>query len=134
MEFLVSEGNSIGYVDTSYSNGSNGIAEKKLVAGADITKGQVVVLSGDMTVVPSSAPSKYVLGVAITSAKSGEPIAVQTEGLMKLKATAAITAPAQVEASTSGGVVTAGGTPVKVIGIAINTAASGGDVYVKFSI
>lgn len=110
-DYFINEGNKIGYLPTEF--GTNGqILEKTLKAGADITKGQVVILSDALTVVPSSAPSKFVLGVAMFDAKNGEPVAVETEGLFKMTASAAITAPAEVEASTAGKVVTAGGTPV----------------------
>jgi predicted RecA/RadA family phage recombinase len=132
-DYFIGEGNKIGYLPTEF--GSNlALSEKTLKAGADLVKGQVVILSDALTVVPSTAPSKFVLGVAMFDAKINEPVSIETEGLFKLTASAAITAPAEIEASTAGKVVTAGGTPVKVIGIALTDASTDGDVYVKFSI
>lgn len=134
MEYNIGEGNKIGYMPTEFGT-TGAIVEKKLIAGADITKGQVVILSDAYTVIPSTAPSAFVLGVAMFNAKSGEAVVVETEGLFRLTASAAITAPKQIEASSAGKVVTVGATPVKVIGIAISDAAADGDaVIVKFSI
>lgn len=134
MEYFINEGNKLGYLPTTFGATGNSMVEKKLIAGADILKGQVVVLSDELTVVPSSEPSKFVLGVAMFDAEKDAPVSVETEGLFWMTATAAITAPAEVEASTAGGVVTAGGTPVKVIGIAMTDAATDGLTCVKFSI
>lgn len=133
-EYFVNEGNKIGYMPTEFGATGNDIIEKKLVAGADITKGQVVILSDSLTVIPSSAASAHVLGVAAISAKSGEPITIECEGLFKLVAASAITAPALVESAASGKVATVGGTPVKTIGLALNDASTDGAVFVKFSI
>ena len=92
-------------------------------------------VSGDMTVSPTTAASKAVIGVAMFDAKSGDPIAVECEGLMKLTASAAITAGSQVESAAGGKVATVGGTVTKVIGIALSAASKDGDdVIVKFSI
>lgn len=132
--YLINEGNQIGYMDASFDANLN-LVNKKLVAGANITKGQVVYVSGDMTVSPTTAASKAVIGVAMFDAKSGDPIAVECEGLMKLTASAAITAGSQVESAAGGKVATVGGTVTKVIGIALSAASKDGDdVIVKFSI
>lgn len=132
--YLINEGNQIGYMDASFDANLN-LVNKKLVAGANITKGQVVYVSGDMTVSPTTAASKAVIGVAMFDAKSGDPIAVECEGLMKLTASAAITAGSQVESAAGGKVATVGGTATKVIGIALSAASrDGDDVIVKFSI
>lgn len=132
--YLINEGNQIGYMDASFDANLN-LVNKKLVAGANITKGQVVYVSGDMTVRPTTAASKAVIGVAMFDAKSGDPIAVECEGLMKLTASAAITAGSQVESAAGGKVATVGGTVTKVIGIALSAASKDGDdVIVKFSI
>ena len=132
--YLINEGNQIGYMDASFDANLN-LVNKKLVAGANITKGQVVYVSGDMTVSPTTAASKAVIGVAMFDAKSGDPIAVECEGLMKLTASAAITAGSQVESAAGGKVATVGGTVTKVIGIALSSASKDGDdVIVKFSI
>ena len=132
--YLINEGNQIGYMDASFDENLN-LVNKKLIAGANITKGQVVYVSGDMTVSPTTAASKAVIGVAMFDAKSGDPIAVECEGLMKLTASAAITAGSQVESAAGGKVATVGGTVTKVIGIALSAASrDGDDVIVKFSI
>lgn len=133
-DYLINEGNQIGYMDASFDTNLN-LVQKKLVAGADITKGQVVYVSGDMIVSPTTAASKAVIGIAMFDTKANEPIAVECEGLMKLTAAGAITAGAQVESAADGKVATVGGTVTKVIGIALSSAASDGDdVIVKFSI
>ena len=129
-DYLINEGNQIGYMDTSFDTGLN-LVGKKLVAGADITKGQVVYVSGDMTVSPTTGASASVLGVAMSDAKTGNPIAVECEGLMKLTAAGTITAGAKV-VSAAGGKVAAG--TENTIGIALSSAVAGGDVYVKFAL
>ena len=129
-DYLINEGNQIGYMDASF--GANlELVQKKLVAGADLTKGQVVYVSADMTVSPTTGASAAVLGVAMADCKAGEPCAVECEGLMKLTAASTIAAGARV-ASAAGGKVASG--TENTIGIALNAASANGDVYVKFSI
>lgn len=129
-EYLVNEGNQLGYLPTEFG-ANQAIIEKKIVAGADIVKGQVVELTDSLTVAPTSASSANVLGVAMFSAKTGEPVGVETEGLFRLKAASAITAPAKVTSAAGGKVAT--GTE-NIIGIALNDAGTDEYVYVKFSI
>ena len=129
-DYLINEGNQIGYMDSSFDTGLN-LIQKKLVAGADIEKGQVVYISADMTVSPTTGASAAVLGVAMQDCKAGEPIAVECEGLMKLTAAGTITAGAKV-ASAAGGKVASG--TENTIGIALNNATADGDVYVKFAL
>ena len=129
-DYLVSEGNQIGYLPTEFG-ANQAIIEKKIVAGADILKGQVVELTGSLTVAPTSAASDKVLGVAMFDAKAGEAVGVETEGLFKLVAASAITGGAKV-ASAAAGKVAVGAD--KVIGIALNDAGTDEYVYVKFSI
>ena len=133
-KYNVNEGNQIGYMPTEFdANGS--LVEQKLTADGNLTAGQVVYISGDMKVKATTAASKAVLGVAMFDAKSGEPVAVECEGLFKLTASAAITAGSQVESAAGGKVAAAGSSVTKVIGIALNAAAADGDpVFVKFSI
>lgn len=147
MEYFVSEGNKIGYLPTEF--GSTGaLVEKKLVADGDIAKGDLVVVSDAWKVKKATAATAaFVIGVAMFDAKDKEPVSVETEGLFKMTAGAAITAPAILSAGDAGKVVTqtagsqSGTTPfaytaaTKAIGIAISDAAADGDpVYVKFSI
>ena len=133
-KYNVNEGNQIGYMPTEFDADGN-LIETKLVADGDLTAGQVVYVSAAMKVKATTAASKAVLGVAMFDAKSGEPVAVECEGLFKLTASAAITAGSQVESAADGKVAAAGGTVTKVIGIALNDASGDGKpVYVKFSI
>lgn len=132
-DYMIGEGNKIGALPAEFGEDLE-LNQKQLKASADVKKGQVVEVSGDMTVAPTSAASKKVLGVAMFDAKSGDPVAVECEGLFKMKASAAITAGAQVESAAGGAVATAGATVTKVIGLALNTAAKDEYVFVKFSI
>lgn len=132
-DYKINEGNMIGAMPAKFNTNTN-LQQKILKASADITKGQVVVVSGNMKVAPASAASAAVIGVAMFDAKGGDPVSVETEGLFSLTASGAITAGAQVESAADGKVATKGDTVTKVIGIALNTASNGGEVFVKFSI
>ena len=129
-DYLINEGNQIGYMDSSFDENLN-LVQKRLVAGADIKKGQVLYVSGDMAVSPTTGVSAAVIGVAMMDAKAGEPVAVECEGLMKLTASDTIAAGAKV-ASAAGGKVATG--TENTIGIALSAATADGDVIVKFSI
>lgn len=129
-EYLINEGNQIGYLPTEFG-ANQAIIEKKLIAGKDILKGQVVELTDSLTVAPTSAASGNVIGVAMFDAKTGEPVGVETEGLFKLVAGGTITAPTKVDSGADGKVVAGSTNP---IGIALNDADTGEYVYVKFSI
>lgn len=129
-KYNVNEGNQIGYMPTEFDQNGN-LVETKLVAGADLKAGQVVELSGSMIVTPTTAASAKVLGVAMFDVKKDEPIAVECEGLFKLTASGAITGGDHVASAADGKVAT--GT-TNTIGIALNTAADGEGVFVKFSI
>lgn len=132
-KYNVNEGNQIGYMPTEF-DASGKLVEQKLIADGDLTAGQVVYISGSMKVKATTAATSAVLGVAMFDAKSGEPVAVECEGLFKLTAAGAITAGAQVAAAAGGKVATAASGANK-IGIALNTASTDGDtVFVKFSI
>ena len=133
MEYYINEGNKIGYLPAEFGENLT-LEQKKLTASADVVKGQVVEVSGDMTVAPTSAASAKVLGVAMFDAKSGENVVVETEGLFKLIASASITAGDIIESAADGKVAKVGGSAVKALGVALNTVTTGGDVYVKFSI
>ena len=132
-KYNVNEGNQIGYMPTEFDANGN-LVEQKLVADGDLTAGQVVYISGNMKVKATTAATSAALGVAMFDAKSGEPVAVECEGLFKLTAVSAITAGAQV-AAAAGGKVAAAASGANKIGIALNTASADGDpVFVKFSI
>lgn len=132
-KYNVNEGNQIGYMPTEF-DASGKLVEQKLIADGDLTAGQVVYISGSMKVKATTAATSAVLGVAMFDAKSGEPVAVECEGLFKLTAASAITAGVQV-AAAAGGKVAAAASGANKIGIALNTAGADGDpVFVKFSI
>ena len=99
-----------------------------LKASADVLAGQVLEVTGDETVGVATAGSTKVIGVAFGDAKSGEPVAVSTEGLFSLVAGGAINAGDYVEADGNGGVVAqATFDASKAVGKAINSAANAGD-------
>lgn len=129
-EYLVNEGNQIGYLPTEFGANQQ-IIEKKIVASADVAKGQVVELTGSLEVAPTSAASAKVIGVAMFNAKAGEPVGIETEGLFKLVAASTITGGAKVASAADGKVAV--GTE-NVVGIALNDAGTDEYVYVKFSI
>ena len=130
-DYKINEGNMIGAIPAEFHANTN-LEQKVLKASADVKKGQVVVISGDMTVAPSTAASAKVLGVAMFDAKSGEPVSVETEGLFSMKASGAITAGDKVASAADGAVAKA--TDANTVGLAINSATNGGEVFVKFSI
>ena len=130
-DYKINEGNMIGAMPAEFDASTN-LQQKVLKASADIKKGQVVVISGDMTVAPSTAASAKVLGVAMFDAKSGEPVSVETEGLFSMKASGAITAGDKVASAADGAVAKA--TDANTVGLAINSVTNGGEVFVKFSI
>ena len=63
-DYFINEGNKIGYVDTKFDTGLN-LQSKKITASAAIVKGQLVKISGDMTVAPTAAATDAVIGVAM---------------------------------------------------------------------
>ena len=141
-DYFVNEGNKIGYLRTQFDGtASNNLAVDKMVADGDLTKGQVVEVTGyDSTTrsikvkATSAADSDMVLGVAMFDYKDGDPCSVETEGCFILEASAAITVPSKI-ASAAGGRVMALGDGVNPIGIALTPASALGDrIYCKFSI
>ncbi len=130
-DYKINEGNMIGAMPAEFDANAN-LQQKVLKASEDVKKGQVVVISGDMTVAPSTEASAKVLGVAMFDAKADEPVSVETEGLFSMKASGAITAGDKVASAADGAVAKA--TDANTVGIAINSATNGGEVFVKFSI
>lgn len=129
-DYKIGEGNMIGALPAEFGE-DLAINQKAIKAGADVKKGQVVEITGDAIVSPTSAASAKVLGVAMFDAKANEEVAVETEGLFKMIAGGTITAGAKVT-SGAGGKVVAG--TENTIGIAITSATADEYVYVKFSI
>lgn len=56
----------------------------------DITKGDLVYLSADMTVSKCTVTTQHALGVALTTTQTGEPCSVCTRGVVKTTAGATI--------------------------------------------
>lgn len=128
--YFVNEGNKIGALPAEFGEDLE-LNQKQLKAGADILKGQVVEVTGDAEVSPTTAASAKVLGVAMFDAKAGDSVAVECEGLFKMKASAAITAGSKVTSAADGAVAT--GT-TNTVGLAITDAAKDEYVFVKFSV
>jgi hypothetical protein len=113
-------------------------------AGAAITKGQPVYISGNMTVSPATARTNKVIGVAVTNASSGSKVSVLMGcPIVYMTAGAAISAGAHVVAGAGSKVVPAdvadqsvneGGTATYtfsasfIVGIALEAASADGDV------
>ncbi len=55
-------------------------------AASNITKGDLVYLSADMTVSKCTAATQHALGVALTTVQSGEVCSVCTRGVVKVTA------------------------------------------------
>lgn len=96
------------------------IAQHRLVK-LDSTAGQVVV---------TSAITDLAIGAVNISAVSGDPVPVQTMGVVKLTASGAITLGDEVmpTSSGSGKVVTSSGATAKSVGVALEAALADGDV------
>jgi hypothetical protein len=132
MEYSINEGNKIGYMPTEM-DGNGNLVETKLVAGAAITKGQLVMLSAPMTVTPTTGDSGAVLGIAMFDAISGKPVSVECEGLVRMTASAAITAPAKLKSAAGGKVATwvAGtDTAEEIIGTALSSATGADKIII----
>ncbi|AON97299.1 head scaffolding protein [Gordonia phage Hedwig] len=96
-----------------------------LTAGADITGGQLVYLSGDLVVSPTTGALSTVRGVAAHDAKSGEKVTVLSGVVVELAADGAIAAGALVVSAAAGAAATiASNTFDKLVGIAESAAAS----------
>ncbi|QLF84815.1 scaffolding protein [Gordonia phage BBQValindra] len=95
-------------------------------ASADITGGQLVVVSGNNTVAPSAGASAAWLGIAAFDAKSGEKVTILRGGIHELNASGAIAAGAAVIPAAAGAVATIGSETnyASVVGVALAAAAS----------
>ncbi len=102
-----------------------------MTAGAAVSEGQLVELTGDETVGPASAGSTKVIGVALKDAAQNEKVTVVTEGVVEVTAAGAINAGDKVQAAANGQVsawsASAAGDSAKIIGLAITSAAAAGD-------
>ncbi|MBF6399777.1 DUF2190 family protein [Nocardia cyriacigeorgica] len=99
-----------------------------------VTGGQLLIVSGNNTVAPSSAASGAWLGVAAFDAASGAAVTVLSGGVHELAASGAIAAGARVIPAAAGAVADLGaGTDYsQVVGVAL-AAAAGGKVLVKLA-
>lgn len=146
--YKVSEGNYIGGQEPQ----ALGVTQKLITASVAVTKGMLLEITGDWTVGPAAVDSQKVCGIALMDAAIDEKVTFETEGFVKLSASAAaIVAGDKIVSAGNGYVkkmaaidVTASPseatieTALKglnaVIGIAIAGCASGGNPYVKLSI
>lgn len=99
-------------------------------AGEDITAGQVVYISDDNTVSVTTGASNAVVGVAYVNADSGDKVTVQTDGVVEVTASAAITVGSPVVSANNGQVAAyddTSNTPDQIIGIALEGASDAND-------
>ncbi|ORL01558.1 capsid cement protein [Prescottella equi] len=104
------------------------------LASADVTGGQLVAISGNESVAPTSAATAAWRGVAAFDAKAGDGVTVLSGGVHTLTSTGAIAAGAVVIAAAGGKVAAIGsGTDYsQVVGIA-EAAAANNKVRVKLA-
>lgn len=108
-----------------------GISPLPMKAGGTIAQYRVVKLdSTEGQVVAASAIADVSFGASLTSAVANDQVAIQTAGVAKLTASAAISLGDQVmvTASGSGKVSTAAGATAKSLGVALQAAAADGDI------
>lgn len=98
-----------------------------LIAGAALTAGQLVYYSADETVLPTSAATAAVAGVAAQTVPSGQTVTVYRGGVHLLAASGAIAVGAAVIAAAAGAVATIASdtTYDQVVGTAQAAAANG---------
>ena len=103
------------------------------VAGAAVVGGQIVELTADYTVAPTSGPSTKVVGIAAYDAAAGQRVTVYTEGVQQVTASGPIAAGDAVTSAAAGRASTfAGTTYTQVIARALRAAADGASVDVLF--
>lgn len=98
------------------------------VTSATVTAGQLLYVSGDNTVAPTTAATAAWVGVAAQAAASGAGVTVYTEGVHILAASGAITAGDLVIPAAAGAVATIGSatatTDSQIVGVALAAAAN----------
>jgi hypothetical protein len=98
-------------------------------AGAAITKGQLVKVSGAMTVSPAAAATDAVIGVAVTNASSGSKVSVIVGcPIVYVTAGGAVSAGAAVGSDSSARAVAVTTAGNRALGIALEAASAAGDV------
>jgi len=102
-------------------------------ASATITGGQMVYISGDGTVAPTTGAVANWLGMAGFDAAVGDNVTIHTEDFPKATASGAITAGDALETAAAGKLAkhTLGTNDYLVVGYALNTVADGGTVRLK---
>lgn len=112
-----------------------GVSQLPFDAGAAILANRLVYVSGDEAVSPTTAITNVGIGAVALAASSGDKVAVQCFGVVKLTAQAAITAGAQVMPYAAGStdadkgkIATAAGATAVSCGIALEAATNDGDV------
>ena len=107
-----------------------GVSPVSFIAGGTIVANRLVELSAENTVTATDAITDLPVGVATIGGSSGDLITVQQFGKVKLTASAAITAGAQVmpTASGAGKVSTSSGATARTIGQALTAAGADGDI------
>lgn len=95
-------------------------------ASADVSAGDVLVVSGDDTVAGASGASAAFAGIAAFDAKNGEKVTVHVGGIHIVNSTGSIAAGAPVTTAASAKVadLAAGTTYSQVIGVALSAAAN----------
>lgn len=101
--------------------------EPVYTASATITGGQLVAISGNLTIAPAGANSTAWVGVAAFDALSGDRVTVYAEGEHDLVASGAIAAGAVVIPAASGAVQTIAAVTdySQALGVAVSAAGSG---------
>jgi predicted RecA/RadA family phage recombinase len=95
-------------------------------SSAAVTAGQLLYVSGDNTVAPTTAATGAWIGVAARDVASGAGVTVYTEGIHEVPASGTINAGDVVIPAAAGAVaaIGAGTTYSQVVGVAISAAAS----------
>lgn len=97
-----------------------------LTAGAAITGGQVVSVTGNMTVAPTTGPDTKVIGIAAFDAAVGDLVTVYRGVVFWVTATGAIAAGDKVTSAVNGTVSTIGaGAFATSFGVALEAIAGG---------
>lgn len=110
-----------------------GVAGLSLEAGGTIRRNRLITQDSAGKAVEASAITNAILGVSLIDASSGQQVPIQTFGVAKVVASAAITLAAggrQVMATASGDgkCSTAAGATARTVGLALEAAGADGDV------
>jgi hypothetical protein len=98
-------------------------------AGATITKGQLVKVSGAMTVSPAAAATDAVIGVAVTNSTSTGKVSVIVGcPIVYVTAGGAISAGAAVGSDANGNAIAVSTAGNRALGIALEAASAAGAV------